>query len=201
MLFPTALLVTSLTLASAFRVPEGQAAGVYRAYYDAEGKEVHELLTPDMLVDTPPEDAEVHSLSGPAPAPAVTPRYASGNPLLSKRRDNIYCGCGFTLNPGDCDAVVDNLKAQLGDHTWISPRMSYYSIMGRSVTAFVCNLSGTSTLGIRASVYAEILGVITGECGRYIAGSEGTPGSAAFGYMRSGSDFCRDALSSSAHHC
>ncbi|KLU85948.1 hypothetical protein MAPG_04967 [Magnaporthiopsis poae ATCC 64411] len=38
MLFPIALLVTSLTLASAFRVPEGQAAGVYRAYYDAEGK-------------------------------------------------------------------------------------------------------------------------------------------------------------------
>ncbi|EJT72318.1 hypothetical protein GGTG_09184 [Gaeumannomyces tritici R3-111a-1] len=198
MLFPTALLVSSLTLATAFKVPEGQANGVYRAYYNAEGKEVHEPLTADMLVMSEPE-GETTILQAPTVAP-VTPRQA-GNPLLSKRRDNIYCGCGFTLNPGDCDAVVDNLKAQLGGHTWISPRMSYYSIMDRSVVAFVCNLSGRSTLGISANAYADWLGVITDECGRYIAGSEGTPGSSALGYMRVTGDFCGDALSSPSHHC
>ncbi|KAL8415121.1 hypothetical protein RB594_006090 [Gaeumannomyces avenae] len=198
MLFPTALLVSSLTLAAAFKVPEGQASGVYRAYYNAEGQEVHEALTADMLVTSEPA-GETTILQPPVVAP-VTPRQA-GNPLLSKRRDNIYCGCGFTLNPGDCDAVVDNLKSQLGGFTWISPRMSYYSILGRSVVAFVCNLSDQYTLGVTASTYADWLGVITDECGRYIAGSEGTPGSSAQGYMRVTGDFCGNALTSPAHNC
>ncbi|KAL8388808.1 hypothetical protein RB595_008946 [Gaeumannomyces hyphopodioides] len=199
MLFPTTLLISSLTLATAFKVPEGQANGVYRAYYNAEGQEVHEPLTADMLVTSAPEGPAT-IMQSPAVAP-VTPRQA-GNPLLSKRRDNIYCGCGFTLNPGDCDAVVDNLKSQFGSgYAWIQPRMSYYSIMGRSVVAFVCNLSSRSTLGVTAQTYGEWLGVITGECGRYIAGSEGTPGSSAQGYMRVGSDFCANALGSSSHHC
>lgn len=204
MLSPTALLISSLSLVAAFKVPEGQADGVYRAYYDAEGKEVHELLTPEMLISSPPEGAaSVLQPSPPAAVAPVTPRYAGEkNPLLSKRRDNIYCGCGFTLDPGDCDAVVADLKAQFGSgYTFIQPRMSYYSIMGRSVVAFVCNYSGSAYLGVTAQSYGEWLVVITAECGRYIAGSEGTPGSSSQGYMRSGSDFCANALTSPAHHC
>ncbi|KLU84493.1 hypothetical protein MAPG_03534 [Magnaporthiopsis poae ATCC 64411] len=217
MLSPTALLISSLTLVAAFKVPEGQANGVYRAYYNAEGQEVHELLTPEMLISSPPEGA-ASVLQRSAPAAVAPGRFRRLTLLLvisfycntelapssGGRRTgyDIYCGCGFTLDPGDCDAVVANLKAQFGSgYTFIQPRMSYYSIMGRSVVAFVCNYSGSAYLGVSAQTYGEWLIVITAECGRYIAGSEGTPGSSSQGYMRSGSDFCANALTSPAHHC
>jgi hypothetical protein len=52
---------------------------------------------------------------------------------------SYYCGCGLSLNNGDCDAAVADLKGQF-DHakTGIDPGLSYYSICG-SVMVFGCN--------------------------------------------------------------
>ncbi|KAI9162987.1 insecticidal toxin complex protein [Paramyrothecium foliicola] len=58
-----------------------------------------------------------------------------------------FCGCGFNLNHGDCDAAVADLKEQVSraGTLWLGGGLCWYSIRGAAV-AFICNHnSGTNT--------------------------------------------------------
>ncbi|KAH8884741.1 hypothetical protein GQ53DRAFT_751671 [Thozetella sp. PMI_491] len=192
MRFALALVAPILASAvSGFTLPAVKRDGVFRAYYDENGVEVHEELTPDMLVTEIP--ANVTFLAS-SKVPSLDKRATSGT-------DQVYCGCGFDMNHQNCDDAVQNMKDQTGGGVAIPPRQSYYAIRG-AVVDFACNYQSDYSLWVWADQIGDIAARITNSCGWYIAGSVGE---AAYGvgYMRysTGLDFCGNALSSSAHSC
>lgn len=120
---------------------------------------------------------------------------------------NTYCGCGFTVDHGDCDAAVANLKAQVGNGVYVQPQLSYYAIRG-SVVAFICNYSDSQS-PVTVGLITTAAGHITNRCGEYIAGTYASliaPHDLAgynIGYMRysSGLNFCEDATGSTSNCC
>jgi hypothetical protein len=121
---------------------------------------------------------------------------------LSKRDDRVFCGCGFNMNKGDCDAAVANLKDQFGSGNTVPADLSWYAISG-SVVAFMCNYGGEGPQWMSSAGFAGALEFITQECGEYIAGSIGDTGIYSNGYMRysDGLNFCANALASPASSC
>jgi hypothetical protein len=179
--------------ASAFSFTSKPADGVYAVSVDAEGNEVHQPLTEDMILRIAPEGANI-----------INATASSG---VSKRADNTWCGCGYGMDHGSCDAAVDDLKRQLGTGAYITaPYQSFYSVRG-SVVAFVCNFHyDTTFFYANADYFGQSAARITDSCGWYIAGSEGYQARtdiATLGYMNfaTGTDFCGNALSSPAHSC
>ena len=191
--------------ATAFTLPGGLEDGLYRAYYDKEGREVHEPLV--NVTTTAPDRRHT----------ARQPEAPSLDPLDKRQADyNIYCGCGYNLDHGDCDAAVSDLSNQFGGYdgspcVWIQADMSYYSIRG-SVVAFGCNpgyLGGI--VQVCGQDYGDDLKVITSQCGAYVAGTfspvlEGISERKTYidlGYMQyyAGLDFCGNAESSPVSSC
>ena len=70
------------TAATAFVLPGGLHDGVYRAYLDERGTEIHERVSKPGIIS---ERAPVTE------APDVSKE-------LFKRDEAVWCGCGFTLN-------------------------------------------------------------------------------------------------------
>ena len=128
----TATIISSLLASqvSAFTLPGGLADGFYHAYVNERGEEIHEPATKEM----------VRSLS--AGLQSRNPVMALPPSRIFGRQDGlggtVWCGCGFNMNSGDCDAAVADLKSQVGDSTLIPNSQSYYSVRG-SVVAFACN--------------------------------------------------------------
>jgi hypothetical protein len=105
-LLPVVISLASVApLAAAFTLPAGLASGNYVAYYNALGHEVHvrasELDRRDIGNYSPVHRAK-----------------RSDSTFIEKRQDlgdsgyTTYCGCGFNLDHGDCDAAVAGLEAQ-----------------------------------------------------------------------------------------
>ncbi|CAO2651778.1 Nn.00g000610.m01.CDS01 [Neocucurbitaria sp. VM-36] len=175
---------TLLTLAQAFVIPSGTEDGVYGVSVREDGTEVHTKIS-----ERDPTSA--------------TP-YNEVSAFEKRQNDRIWCGCGFNMNPGNCDAAVADLKKQMKP-SLVKPKMSFYSIRG-DVVAFACNRSPNRNWLLVESNYANALARITGACGRYIAGSTefGDPNQALIvGYQRytNGDRFCDSATSSPSYHC
>ncbi|KAL6808686.1 hypothetical protein J3E69DRAFT_378303 [Trichoderma sp. SZMC 28015] len=171
-------------LARAFTIPSGTPDGVYAISTGEDGTTVHTKISS-------PSNIKYDLAS-------VAPR------ALEPRDQGIYCGCGFNLDPSNCDAAVADLKTQLpGAH--IYEGTSYYSIRG-NVVAFVCvpyTDPGVWT-DISPDQYGQALATITAHCGRYIAGAMFTGYSIEYvGYAQwyDGYDFCKHATDSSSTHC
>jgi len=177
---------------------------MYNVHYDKEGREVHKQMA-TTINSTLNTRGETAISGGPCFATLGTRQIE----LYS-----VYCGCGFTLDPGDCNAAVADLSNQLingpnGGCVSIPRDYSYYSIRG-SVVAFVCNLSGVP-FDICGMGYGNSLKDVTAHCGEYIAGTEEVSvyqvgievGASYNGYMRysNGLDFCANAATSPAGSC
>jgi hypothetical protein len=166
----------------------------------------------------------VSAISIPAPidssdesSPSLTKRHIEGSddlspsptkPELEARQTLIddgqhsFCGCGITMNRGDTDAAVADLKAQLNEYTYIPPGQSYYSIRGGAV-AFACHY-GSEPKGIAGDILRVVFKSLTGRCGQYVPSTkEDFDSSFAVGYMNytPGLDFCGHARSSAQHKC
>lgn len=179
---------------TAFTVQEDAADGFYIAYYDANGNEIH-VKDPD----TDPEWIEGLDVSNPFPS------VQQDQPI--SLLESIWCGCGISMDHGNCDAAVADLKNQLGGYAVIPGGMSWYSIRG-GVVAFVCNRSPAGSQGVAyADRLTNSLSAITQACGWYIAGTqeiyERQGSDLDYGYMnwRDGLDFCHDAEGSPSHSC
>ena len=123
------------------------------------------------------------------------------NPL-SKRQYQVYCGCGFTLDPTDCDAAVNMFTAWISKGIDVGPNVGIYAF-SNSVIAFFCNSQNFGITSPPVSIFTSNLNTIKQSCGRYIAGSMGGPGDYSEGYMRyyDGLDFCGNALTSPVNKC
>jgi hypothetical protein len=193
-------LLTTALLSQALRIPSDITAdGVYQVITRDDGSEVHTRV------------ANVTDLGSTAEAQALALEVAAQTSSLDDDKvlngrgiGQIWCGCGFDLNPGNCDAAVDDLKGQFGSYGVVNSGLSYYAIRS-DVVAFVCNRS-PSSFATAGETIARILASITDNCGRYIAGSkdmgvfDATPVIA--GYMRyNGQDFCSDSTTSPVDRC
>ncbi|GIC89715.1 uncharacterized protein Aud_006140 [Aspergillus udagawae] len=150
-------LAASAKLATCFKIPEGTTDGVYKAYINENGVEVHEPLLPEDIV--PVTDSEQLEPAHFDMAMAADPSFSAW-----------WCGCGITMNHGDCDAAVQALKNQFGSGTvQIGANLAWYSISG-SVVAFACN-----KVNARAEASADrltrSLQSITDRCGWYVPGT------------------------------
>ncbi|GAQ09263.1 hypothetical protein ALT_6584 [Aspergillus lentulus] len=118
-------LAASAKLATSFKIPEGMMDGVYKVYLNENGVEVHEPLLPEDIIQVTDPESEQHEAA----------LFERADPSFAV----TYCGCGLTMNHGDCDRAVQNLKNQFGAGTVrIGPNLAWYSISG-SVVAFACN--------------------------------------------------------------
>jgi hypothetical protein len=154
-------------------------------------------------------------------------------PSLAKRipdpNTEYSCGCGFSLDHGNCDNAVNGLKNYLDQHA--DPNFSTgcydltlytatWTYVG-NVVAFLCN-PGTGVgeptyYGVCSSDVTNSLAAVTNHCGLYIAGIEAASAWLPFpdgslelynpyytGYMQysAGLDFCgNDWLAGDNGHC
>ncbi|XEV07305.1 hypothetical protein FSHL1_012592 [Fusarium sambucinum] len=109
----------------------------------------------------------------------------------------MWCGCGLSMDHGNCDTAVDMLKAQFfnSDGGVGELTQAWYSIWG-DVVAFCC---ADGVFPVMASRYADYLGRITDQCGWYVPGTF-SPSSIGLssvdcGYINysPGLDFCGNA--------
>jgi hypothetical protein len=199
MLFALPLLVSA---AAAFVLPAGISDGFYMAHINEDGLEVHTRLP------SSPSSADVAAgsnavVSARDPSALASQVDTSPNPKLSKRISSIWCGCGVTLDRGNCDAAVAGFKSQVAGGRGIPPYTAWYEARG-NVIFFSCN-AGDAVLYHDVNIISNIAAEITRACGLYIAGTfqrEEYSGEAS-GYMRNfaGLNFCADAKSSPLHRC
>jgi hypothetical protein len=103
-------IAVALTFAAsvlAWRIPEGTEDGVYKVETLEDGSTVHTKVIDAADIDrTSPEYAALNDL---------VPTETSLDTSLEKRGTNggVWCGCGFDLIHGDCDAAVADLKSQM----------------------------------------------------------------------------------------
>jgi hypothetical protein len=85
---------------SAWKIPQNTQDGVYTVDTLEDGTEVHTKIASAADIDRSiPE-----SLLDISPVPK--------SELETRGAHRIWCGCGFDMNRGDCDAAVADLKRQ-----------------------------------------------------------------------------------------
>ena len=183
LLAPLLLLAAS---AAGFTIPDGQPDGVYSVHIDANGTEIHTLLSlPD----------EINNAS--------LPRSIVVNAKDVRKRQqaddfDVVCA-GYDLGPGDTDTANALLDMQCGSGSIVKWGEDFYAISGCTV-AYFCNFSDTFIIAV-CSAYergqADL--AITNACGLYRAGwTDGDEDILAdinysYGYENfcgSGSSFC-----------
>lgn len=178
MQFKASFIATFILAASpalGFTVPPGTPDGVYLAMRDSSGQEHHIRQEPN------PAERPV-----PARAPSrVTKRYGL---------DEVGCfGDQIALNPGNCDAAVAAVKAQMGGSgTAVGSHRSLYSISG-TVVAYCCNnrVEGNTCF---ADIDAQANSLITARCGLYEPGYAYDSGAhLTYGYAQVGYNFCPES--------
>ncbi|KFZ17813.1 hypothetical protein V501_01556 [Pseudogymnoascus sp. VKM F-4519 (FW-2642)] len=178
------------TVAQAFVVPSGTANGVYAVTISEDGKEVHTKISDSTNIQSiQPDDVTTVNKLG---------------DLERRGNGRIWCGCGFNMDPGNCDAAVESLVAQMGPSI-VNPGLSYYSIHD-NVVAFACNRNPSTGWLLIGDQYRDALARITGSCGRYIAGAtqfgdDGKELISGYARWREGDDFCASSTSSPANRC
>lgn len=93
---------TLLTLATAFVIPSDSQEGVYAVLTRDDGTEVHTKIAEAAEEKRDPT--------------GITP-YNQVRGLEKRQNDRIWCGCGFGMNSGNCDAAVADLKSQMSKKT------------------------------------------------------------------------------------
>ncbi|KAH7379789.1 hypothetical protein BKA64DRAFT_713831 [Cadophora sp. MPI-SDFR-AT-0126] len=144
--------------ASAYTLPAGLHDGLYGAFLDDRGNEVHRRLPPPSLenINTNTTVLEERQTDGGGGGDQLPPQFR--------------CGCGFIMDHGGCDASVQDLKDQLGSGvSWINANSAWYSIRS-NVVSFIC--VGPYGANFRASSFQSATEQITYHCGSYVAGTK-----------------------------
>lgn len=223
--------MAGITAALSLNVPHDLPDGTYKAYIDDQGREVHELVSlPENTIQAKISNATTwvtneHKLEE-IHASMVAARSLSSLEKRGKTYDSqdygfgdgvleIWCGCGYNLNHGDCDAAVSDLKRQTGGGQSIAMGLAFYSIRG-GVVAFSCATwpDSSDTYGDPFEWDVEeitlSLAAITKLCGWYVAGTANYMdwgatdwNSPLIGYMQyyNGLDFCYAANGAAAGRC
>ncbi|KAK6825623.1 hypothetical protein PG987_013117 [Apiospora arundinis] len=179
---------------TSLRIPSGQPEGTYVAHNWGKPNERHERL-PDVPQGVRQDYASHHddiSSNGDSPSAIFT------------RVDSNYIACGcVNLNHNDCDNATHDLEAQFPTNRGrlVSPGDCVYSIKD-SVVAFACVDARDILQGVTHGQLTCTWKAITEVCGQYKAGTRGSRGHYATGYMTSDhSNLNRDAWGSWRTSC
>jgi hypothetical protein len=155
----------TLSLIAGFHIPANTTNGVYKAYYDKDGKEVHVLLTPEILAN---DTATVFAANLVALPSMVT------SPVVRRtayRRS--FCECNQNLDHSDADAATEMLRDQIqraGGTVYVPINQGIYGTLN-GVTAFICTPERNSAVTpVNVVDYNYALRWITDHCGRYVPG-------------------------------
>lgn len=186
------------TIGSSYTLPKGAANGVYRAYYNEAGEEVHELIGRN------PFENETASSS---PVFNNAPRSERRGLRMDKRNVETWCGCNYPMNAGDTNIANAGLASQIASHQGNMNALQAFWTVQNTAVAFVCN-RGTNpddrATGVPVSVVEDYAWQITQACGCFIAGTARLFGSVDYGYMNYDSNapfFCQNAEGSPQHSC
>ncbi|UZP36560.1 hypothetical protein NXS19_004376 [Fusarium pseudograminearum] len=102
MKFTTPLLVLQSVACAAFTLPDNLPNGVYHAHVNAEGLEVSEGVTVDYKTTVTPRKT----------TNLLKSRQTKDEGGWDRDQPDMWCGCGLSMNHGNCDNAVDMLKAQ-----------------------------------------------------------------------------------------
>ena len=97
-LFKITTAFTLAALAHAFVIPPGTPEGVYAVVTREDGTNVHTKISDSPEIKRDP--------TGVTPVNEV-------NALERRQNGRIWCGCGFNMDRGNCDAAVADLKSQM----------------------------------------------------------------------------------------
>ena len=86
------------SLAQAWTIPANTEDGFYSVSTTKDGSTVHEKISGPLEVELAESKRELSN---------------EVSTLEERFPASVYCGCGFTLDPGNCDAAVADLKNQL----------------------------------------------------------------------------------------
>lgn len=118
-------LFTVILLAQAYTLPDNASDGVYSAKMQ-NGVEVHERIS-DF-----PSSTELKTKRDSVSATSPIPR------LFARQAQTMsFCGCGFNMNPGNCDEAVAVLKDHLdvNHNTGFWGEFSFYITRGSVVAS------------------------------------------------------------------
>ena len=85
--------------ASAWKIPQGAEDGVYKVETLSDGSTVH-----TKIIDAADIDRSQPTVPGVSHA---------SDGLQKRSAGQVWCGCGYNMVSGDCDAAVADLKTQL----------------------------------------------------------------------------------------
>ena len=179
------LLSTASMVCAVFTPPPGQPDGIYQAYIDASGNEVHELLQPLASINNA---SLTHTLDLLNSKSTITRRALQGpnsvsciKLILSMQHSTPSSHSSFTISTNftnDLDAENANIAVaalavyceggSTGGHS-VSPTRNIYS-QANEVFTYFCNHSDLSNNCYYDEVLAAITQQVTGACGSYISG-------------------------------
>lgn len=165
------VILLAIPLISGFMIPANKTNGVYKAYHDKDGKEVHVVLTPELLQEDAASVFAAHLVAVPAAADNSTVAVAARGVRHEYRR--MYCECNDNMDHSDTDEATDMLRdviERAGGTAYVPIGSGIYGSFG-GVTAFICTpAKNTAVTPVTRATYDYALGFITDKCGRYIPG-------------------------------
>lgn len=162
-----------LSKVPSFTIPGGLSNGLYKAYYNAAGEEVHELVTAE----------DYNSTSLPA-TPAEYESSAKRHEVV-KRWDSYYiwCGCGFNMNAGDTNVANACLANWAASSPVLGGDVAQYCIQNTAI-AFAVNYF-SEAVTIPSNLVSNNSPDISYDCGNFVAGTSALNGFVHldYGYM------------------
>jgi hypothetical protein len=180
---------------SAYSIPSDLTDGVYAAFTDASGAEVHHLIWPASTV-TPSrtiDEREPQASSTLTPGGTTIGGAGSSPPPSTGYKPYItFCNCTVHLSQPNTDVAVTNLENSLGTNTFIPANVGYFSI-ANNVVAYACNQNSVAFLA-DSDYFSFATAEITQSCGKYVEGTFLLSGLDA-GYMAyaNGTNFCEES--------
>lgn len=191
MLASSVFILSLAAIGSSFTLPAGLSNGLYKAYYNAAGESVYELVTTDTTSLPPALPERGYSRSK---GQAVAKRW---NSLQT------WCGCANPMNAGDTNVANAGLANWAASSPVLGGDTAEFVIQNTAV-AFVCNYDGGS-VNVPSNLVSNNAPDISYACGNFIAGTSQLEGFAHFdyGYMNyfSGLNMCENAESAPAETC
>lgn len=183
------LALATITTALLPNMPDTAVDGFYKAHVNDAGKSIHTHIA------APNNTGFIEG---------VAPRMTASK-IAKRSIVYTWCGCGYNMNHGDCDAANADLANQVVRGVGVGGGTCYYSIRGSAV-AFICNPYPNDQAG---PIWSNNIGgssaVITSQCGLYVAGTYawGYRTSYEVGYMQyqAGLNFAVAAEGSSVTNC
>jgi hypothetical protein len=170
-------ILTLLSLSSAFIVPRGLANGSYRASYDANGTQIIEPLTVELMLQDMNEVLSAGLVNQTEP---LQPSILSGStPPWTQQRENekkrrAHCACHQNMDHSDCDNAAqmmrDLINEQPSREAYVPIGKGYFQTFETVITHICTPPRNEGVTPVNVGTFDVALGFLTEHCGSYTPG-------------------------------